>query len=264
MSLHNTPKSGISQETKGLFPFWKKPGETLAVMLRRFRTEHNVSLDEKVTYAGRLDPMAEGVVPILTGPARFQKELFMKKTKTYEVEILLGIGTDTGDMLGLSCQSEATAELGISARKFLAEEIEKALAMLAKTVSLPYPNYSSRPVDGKPLFMHARAGNQVILPIKKVSVYELELLEIKEYKISDLVAKALSVIETVQGDFRQGEIIKLWNVYMARSDLVQVVTIRTTVSSGTYMRALAEKLGLLLKAPALAYSIKRVAIAGIQ
>ncbi|HTH93502.1 MAG TPA: hypothetical protein VL576_03440 [Candidatus Paceibacterota bacterium] len=271
MSLHNTPKKADSQEknhqTKGLFPFWKKPGETLATMLRRFREEHNLGSDEKLTYAGRLDPMAEGIVPILSGEARFQKERFMNRSKTYEVEVLLGIGTDTGDMLGLATPnvilSQAKGDVFV---KQGVTKIEKALEIIRQTVSLPYPNYSSIPVDGKPLFVHARAGNKVVLPIKKVKIYDLELLSIKERKFSDLVAESVAVIEKVEGDFRQQEIIAQWEDMEREygNETVQIVTIRTTVSSGTYMRAIAEKLGLLLKMPALAYGIKRISIEGMQ
>lgn len=234
------------------------------MMLRRFREEHTLSDNEKVTYAGRLDPMAEGIVPVLVGEARFQKERFLKKSKTYEVEILLGVGTDTGDMLGLI--SSGTAIIN-EIRPFSMDQLASAIKTLSETVSLPYPNYSSRPVDGKPLFMHARAGNEVVLPIKKVSIYDLEVLSVKDKIIGDLVAEAIEVIKMVQGDFRQKDIIERWES-LARSDLagesLQIVTIRTTVSSGTYMRAIAEKLGLLLKVPALAYSIKRIKIEGLK
>lgn len=263
MSLYNTPKTPSSQSIEGLFLFWKKAGETLAVMLRRFRQENGLDETIRLTYAGRLDPMAEGIVPTLVGEARFQKERFLKATKTYEVDILLGIGTDTGDMLGLSpvARHQDNDESG---GLVSLDKITKALHTLSQTVSLPYPNYSSRPVDGKPLFMHARAGNEVVLPIKKVSIYELELVAIKKVPLGTLIEKAIATIETVQGDFRQKEIVEQWSRLAARQDLVTVVTLRTTVSSGTYMRALAEKLGLLLNVPALAYHIKRTAVHGLK
>ena len=274
MNSHNTPKNKNSQSIEGekgqIVLFWKTPGETLATMLRRFREEYNLSNEEKLTYAGRLDPMAEGIVPVLVGEARFQKDMLLGRSKTYEVAILLGVGTDSGDMLGLPRQNEVTAGLptanpALSTAKGN-DDITTALDMLRQTVSLPYPNYSSRPVDGKPLFMHARASNKVVLPIKKVTIYDLELLSIKEHEFSTLITDAIEIIEKVQGDFRQEEIIKHWEeIKKSHAEgRVQIVTIRTTVSSGTYMRSLAEKLGLLLKVPALAYSIKRTAVEGIK
>ncbi len=256
MSSNNTQKNENSQLNKGqIVMFWKHAGETLAVMLRRFREERGISPDEKITYAGRLDPMAEGIVPLLVGEARFQKEHLMAKSKTYEVEILLGIGTDTGDMLGIALDTNFSVTPCVA-------DIEKALEVLRKTDSLSYPNYSSVLVDGKPLFMHARAGNTVEVPIKHVTIYSMELLGIKDVSIRELLSSSVEIIEKVQGDFRQKEIVGQW-MKMIEADgdrLLTIVTIRTAVSSGTYMRSLAEKMGKLLGVPALAYKIKRTNI----
>ncbi|MDB5188565.1 MAG: ine55 [Candidatus Nomurabacteria bacterium] len=239
--------------------FWKHAGETLAVMLRRFREEHSLCDDEKLTYAGRLDPMAEGIVPILVGEARFQKDHLLGKAKTYEVDIVLGLSTDTGDLLGLLINEN------LSARKFLAE-IQKAVETLSELKELAYPNYSSRPVEGKPLFMHARAGNKVTLPVKKITIHELELLGIKEVALCALLGNAQEIIAKVQGDFRQAEIMAQWRKMMeADGDKqITIVTIRTTVSSGTYMRSLAEKMGELLGVPALAGRIVRTNLEGME
>jgi tRNA pseudouridine(55) synthase len=260
MSIHNNKKSGNGQSIEGqkggVVHFWKMPGETLAAMLCRFREEQHLSHDEKMTYAGRLDPMAEGIVPMLVGDARFQKDHMLGAAKTYEMDIVLGIGTDTGDMLGLP-----TADPALNLIKS-DSEIQEALTTLAQTISLPYPNYSSIPVQGKPLFMHARANNKVVLPIKNVTIYSLELLGTKEVLLEDLVKQSIEVIKKVQGDFRQEEIMQQWQQLIeADGDKqIQIVTIRTTVSSGTYMRSLAEKMGKLLKVPALASKIIRTKV----
>jgi tRNA pseudouridine(55) synthase len=259
MSPYNTQKKKISQQ------FWKKPGETLAVMLRRFRDEENLGPEVKLTYAGRLDPMAEGIVPILVGEMRFQKDMLQNRAKTYEVQILLGIATDTGDMLGLALPNQALNIVkGISARSDRAA-IENSIKNISEISALPYPMYSSRPVDGKPLFMHARSGNAVQVPIKDITIHSLELLDSKEVVLKELLEDAVSTISLVQGDFRQAEIIEQWNnLKKINGDtFVQVITIRATVSSGTYMRSLAEKLGELLGVPALAYKIIRTGIEGI-
>jgi len=227
-------------------------------MLRRFREEQSLSETDKLTYAGRLDPMAEGIVPILVGDARFQKDHMLGASKTYEVDIVLGISTDTGDMLGLPTANPAPSTIMSSDP----QSIQKAIEVISSITELPYPNYSSRPVDGKPLFMHARAGNQVKLPIKKVTIHTIELLGLKEVPLKVLLNDAIEIIKKVQGDFRQEEIIAQWNrLKEADGDRqIQIVAIRTTVSSGTYMRSLAEKMGELLGIPALASRIIRTAV----
>lgn len=238
--------------------FWKKPGETLAVMLRRFREEKGLTDTDKMTYAGRLDPMAEGIVPLLVGEARFQKERLMAKQKTYEVGIALGLATDSGDMLGLLTHDPmAQTEHAISDTAIL-----DAIQKIKGITELPYPQYSSRPVEGKPLFMHARAGKTVVVPIKKVTIYSMELLKVEQKPLNEVLVTTIEIIEKVQGDFRQPEIMAQWKqLQKADGDrLITIVTIRTTVSSGTYMRSLAEKVGELLGVPALAYTIVRTNI----
>ncbi len=259
MPLHNNEKSKNSQYREGVFPFWKNSGETLAVMLRRFREEHNFSADDKLTYAGRLDPMAEGIVPILSGIARFHKDHLLNASKTYEVVILLGLSTDTGDMLGLLTNNTLEEH---RFERIKDELIKNTIEQLRSLTELVYPHYSSRPVDGKPLFVHARAGNEVKLPVKKITIHSLEMIGIKEVALKELLANAMEVISKVYGDFRQEAILEQWKKIQEQDGEidVQIVSIRTTVSSGTYMRSLAEKMGELLGVPALAYSIVRTAV----
>ena len=84
----------------------KLRGETLADMMLRAQTELCIPVDMKATYAGRLDPMASGIVPILYGEDVHRKDYFMGHDKTYEVEILCGVSTDTGDVLGIFEETE--------------------------------------------------------------------------------------------------------------------------------------------------------------
>jgi tRNA pseudouridine55 synthase len=226
-------------------------------MLRRFREEYNLSETDKLTYAGRLDPMAAGIVPILVGDARFQKDHLLGANKTYEVDIVLGLSTDTGDLLGIITDKTIVVRKDLTTKGLA--EIKEAVRQLSEIKELTYPNYSSRPVDGKPLFMHARAGKSVQLPIKKITIHSMEMIDIKEVSLNELLSEAIETIKKVQGDFRQEEIIGQW-FKMISEEKIQIVTIRTTVSSGTYMRSLAEKIGELLGVPALAGRIVRTNI----
>jgi tRNA pseudouridine55 synthase len=272
MNSYNTKNIEDSQpekltkamDSKGVFAFWKHPGETLAVLLRRFREEEHFDNEEKITYAGRLDPMAEGVVPLLVGDARFQKDYLLGAVKVYEVDVLLGVGTDTADMLGFMTKVDFGNGNG-EVKGFSVDTIESAIREMKEITELPSPEYSSRPVDGKPLFMHARAGQKVVVPIKKVVIYALELKEIKELPLAAVLDGAIEVIKKVQGDFRQQETIEGWQKLKEQSgnQKVQVVSIVTTVSSGTYMRSLAERMGELLGVPALASRIVRTEVKGI-
>ena len=82
---------------------YKKRGETPLEALENLRLKENIAPEVSMTYAGRLDPMAEGLIIILVGDAfkEENKKKYLGLDKTYELEILVGFDTDTHDLLGL-------------------------------------------------------------------------------------------------------------------------------------------------------------------
>ncbi len=247
---HNTEKRETSQSFRGVYPVHKERGETLAVLLERFRSERSLDVSTKLTYAGRLDPMAEGIVLILAGEDRFQKDALLGLSKIYEVEVLLGVATDTLDPLGVIT--------GTLYKEVIS--IEPTMEMMKSITTLPYPMYSSVPVDGKPLFAHARAGSTVAVPDKKVTIYSVELLSTTKVPVNTIAQSVIDDVNQVQGDFRQADIIRSWQQLLDQTNEVTIVSIRVHASSGTYMRSLAEWIGEQLGVPALAYRIDRIQI----
>ena len=73
---------------------YKEKGETPLECIERHQ------LHRPYTYAGRLDPMAEGVLLVLEGEECKDRERYLSKDKTYEYECIVGIKTDTSDALG--------------------------------------------------------------------------------------------------------------------------------------------------------------------
>jgi tRNA pseudouridine55 synthase len=88
-----------SQE-KDIHLVYKKLGETPLLCIDRFRKENTDFSMAKITYAGRLDPLAEGLLILLTNEKVNEKERYLDLEKVYEVEILWGFSTDTADLLG--------------------------------------------------------------------------------------------------------------------------------------------------------------------
>src|SRR3989344_2297636 len=89
-----------------IFELYKKEGQTPLEAMEEFRKENLEYKDQKMTYAGRLDPMAEGVLLILTGDDCKEKQKYLGLNKEYEFEILWGFQTDTYDILGLDPMAE--------------------------------------------------------------------------------------------------------------------------------------------------------------
>ena len=78
----------------------KELGETPLECIERARIELGLDANMPMTYAGRLDPLASGKLLILMGEECKEKEKYLGYDKEYEIEVLFGIKTDTGDALG--------------------------------------------------------------------------------------------------------------------------------------------------------------------
>lgn len=255
MSHDHTKNSPIGQIKKGeKYLIWKERSESLAVLLKRFRQEYSLDENQKITYAGRLDPMAEGLMLMLVGEARFEKEKFLQLNKTYQVEVLFGLSSDSLDVLGL-VEKEDLGNLTEGQILSLLEEMKKI-------EKIPYPLYSSANILGRPLFVYARENISVSIPEKKVKIFSANLIKIRKEKLDNLITQIISDITLVNGDFRQKQIIESWQKVRKLYGRLEVtiVTLEITSSSGAYMRSLASWLGQQTKLGGLAYKIKRIAL----
>ncbi|MEK7130743.1 MAG: pseudouridine synthase, partial [Patescibacteria group bacterium] len=138
-----------NNELKGVFNIHKPLGISPLDTIKTLKENHPELKDEKMTYAGRLDPMAEGVLLILAGKAVHKKEKYLKLDKEYEGEILFGFETDTYDILGLSKRKKQPTSITV---------LDGIIKNLEGEISLPLPPYSSYKIKGKPLFQWAREG----------------------------------------------------------------------------------------------------------
>ena len=241
--------------------------ETPLECIQRFKNENSEYLDEKMTYAGRLDPMAEGKLLVLVGEECKKKEEYLGFDKEYEVDVLFGFSTDTFDVLGLVNQNLLVAQLpkDLDLVEFKGK-VQMFLDNLVGKQIQEYPSFSSKTIDGKQLFQITKDGELEgqEIPTKKIEIYETELL--KNYYISgrDLKGDIMKRVLLVNGDFRQEEILNKWNQVLGGREEEQflVSRIRVKCSSGTYMRSIAQNLGDVLGIGALALGIKRTKIFG--
>ena len=187
---------------------YKNKGETPLECINNLKKE-NIELGIlPMTYAGRLDPLAEGVLLILVGDECHRKEEYLNLSKVYEVDVLFGFATDTHDVLGKIIKCE-----NLSAGPFKKiSNIQNIIPKFIGKIKQSYPSYSSRPVNGKPLFEWAREGklSEIEIPIHDVSIKSIEILEEREIFGKDLLEKIKDDVSKVGGDFRQKEIISIW------------------------------------------------------
>lgn len=251
-------------------PHGLSPLQTIHLLQQQHPEYQNL----KLGYAGRLDPLAKGLLLILVGEENKRKKEYEALPKTYEFEVLFGISTDTYDTLGL-ITSEPPRSL-LPTLLSLEKSVTKLLPSFISKRMQPYPPYSSRTVHGKPLYWYARQNklSEITIPEREIEIYSLELLSPASRQagpplllITKLEQLVFERINIVRGDFRQHEIRSSWqsffhSLHTDRQALPRfpVCRFRVSCSSGTYVRSLANDFGKQLGMPSLAYSITRTAI----
>ena len=193
----------------------KPPGMTSFGVVARLRRVLSKQEGKKVKvgHTGTLDPFATGLMIIVTGRMCRRAMEFTKLDKWYEAEIILGTESTTGDPEG---------ELSrISGKKPDEGEIRQVLQKFTGKIEQTPPAFSAVKVNGRRAYQLARAGKEVDIPKRTITIYALELIEY-DYP---------------------------------------VLKLRAHVSSGTYIRSLAADIGKELKTGAYCQNLRRIKIA---
>ena len=134
---------------------------------------------EKVGHTGTLDPMAQGVLPILIGKATQCSKYLINHDKIYKVKLKLGIKTDTADSEGNIIEKTEISPEILNEQKIL----QAINSMKGKQEQIP-PIYSAIKVNGKKLYEYARKGQEVEIKPRQIEIYNIILNNIdKENKI---------------------------------------------------------------------------------
>ena len=126
----------------------------------------------KVGHGGTLDPLASGVLPIALGEATKLCGRMLDATKVYEFTIAFGVETDT-----LDAEGEVVAKCDV--RPTL-DQVEAVLARFTGEIEQVPPAYSALKVRGKAAHARARAGEEVELNARPVTVHELSIRHSRE------------------------------------------------------------------------------------
>ena len=123
----------------------------------------------RIGHGGTLDPMATGVLPVFVGRATRGVEFFEHAEKTYEAVLQLGITTDTEDITG-----NVLEERPVSVTE---SDVLAVLPQFRGEISQIPPMYSAIKVNGKKLYELARKGKEIERESRKITIFELEMLE---------------------------------------------------------------------------------------
>ena len=264
-----------------LLNIYKPVGLTPLQMIENVRKKFPEYKNEKIGYAGRLDPLAHGLLLLMIGEATKERGKYLNLPKTYEFEAVFGIETDTYDLLGLLCHPELVSGSIFQTKEMLKlaqHDINAFIQNKLGKQTQPYPPYSSKTVGGKPLFWWAKNNKllEIRIPEREIEIYDFKLLSLNAITLKDLKQHVATVLQ-VTGDFRQKEIGERWkeffNTYChpERSSAKQngvegsfpiFQTARFTIScsSGTYVRSLVHELGKKLGCGAITLEILRTKV----
>lgn len=130
--------------------------------------------ERRIGHTGTLDPLATGVLPLVIGKATRLASLLSATDKEYEAAIRLGATSDTYDAAG---QLSPTAQ---SLSGIAPAVVERALEGFRGTVEQMPPPFSAKKVGGVPAYKLARQQKPTALTPVRVTVHELEFVEMDE------------------------------------------------------------------------------------
>ena len=123
----------------------------------------------KAGHTGSLDPLATGLLPLCFGEATKVSAMMLDDNKRYQVVVKLGVMTDTGDSEGKVIEEKPVPELSL-------EEIEDCLQCFNGEIDQVPPMYSALKHNGRKLYELAREGKIIERKARKISIFELKLL----------------------------------------------------------------------------------------
>ena len=127
-------------------------------------------LNEKTGHIGTLDRSATGLLPILIGKGTKLSQYLINHDKEYEVELKLGIKTDTADAEGKIVDEREVPDNIIEKENVL----NVLNSFIGKQKQVP-PMYSAIKVNGKKLYEYARKNVEVEIQARDIEIYEIKL-----------------------------------------------------------------------------------------
>lgn len=184
------------------------------------RVRHSLNR-KRVGHAGTLDPMATGLLVVGVDAGTRMLTFLVGADKSYAATIRLGIGTDTDDATGTILTTPGYERV---------DSIEPALAQFRGAINQRPSAVSAIKVAGRRSYQRVRAGEAVELAERPVTVHSLDLVDVR--RTTDQHT-GLSVVD---------------------------VDVVMTVSSGTYVRAIARDLGAGLHSAGHLTALRRTSV----
>jgi len=216
--------------------------------IEKLKKELNV---KKIAYTARLDPMARGVVPILINDQCKQLDIMTKKNKIYSVKIIVGISTDSDDILGII----GNIDQNISYKKVIKDKLKQIYGLLPMQLHQKYHYYSTKQLI-------ARRRNDSTQYYNDVCLYDLDIIYEGKIPKNVFIDYVINIINKVDNrcDFRQNEITSMWDIYREKINDVEFIEVELDVSNGFFVRQFINDICKDIGIPLMCFQITRIFI----
>ena len=247
-----------------MLEFYKEPGVTPLEFINNIKKHYP---DKKICYTARLDPMARGLIPVLFGEECKDMHKYTKLSKTYEVKVIIGLKTDSDDVLGILednllhsldnlLHSLDTLDNLDKSKYKSVFDIEDEI-----TIEQKYHYFSTKAL----LDRSKNKDKDTKEHTHNVKLFSSKIIEHGELDFKEWINECISIIDKVDKtkDFRQKEIIKQWqNIVNKEKENTKInyITLQLHVGSGFFVRQFIRDSSDALGIPLMCYDIHRTSI----
>lgn len=203
----------------------------------------------KATHTGTLDPMAQGVIIVLTGEERLKRYSLSDLKKTYTFDLVFGISTDSFDALGLITKNNLeNVDFDHNVKDLNSLKLQEVCDSFVGEYIQQVPIYSAQLYKGKKLFEYANENIKLpneALRKKSGTIYDFKVNSVSKKTINTVLKQIIEQINKLSGEFRQQKILDQYNEILLKYDndfSVYVANLTVTTSKGLYIRTLSQDL----------------------
>ena len=228
---------------------YKEPGYTMNQFLEQI---HKKYPKKKYTFTARLDPMACGLVPLIEKENFKDFDSYLSAKKTYTVRVILGLKTDSDDVLGMIENIDEDYFKYVHNLSNLYTYFEKE----NETFEQKYHYFSTKRLIAR------MKGKEDGFFKHLVTIFKSKVNGSGTLNFNSWVDDIVNDIEKIDKmkKFRQDEIINQWENMRNRDNIVNYIDLELDVSSGFFVRQFICDISKETRIPMLAYLITRTSV----
>ena len=167
-SLNDSIIYSVNVLMNGVIIVDKPSGWTSHDVVNRLR---RILQQRSVGHLGTLDPLATGVLPLVTGSLTRLAQFYTTSEKTYEGVIRFGFATNTYDADGDQVGASSSPSLSL-------DDLQKLAASFQGVIEQTPPPFSAKKIHGVPAYKLARKQKEVILQPVQVEIKDFAILSV--------------------------------------------------------------------------------------